>query len=70
MYENHIFELQNEELNERSSQLYTQLLQLRKERNSGEFKIYIILEILGGCVPPGSPNPEPYQNAINFYTYF
>ena len=32
MYENDIYELQSEELNEgRSSQLYTQRLQLRKE---------------------------------------
>ena len=31
--------------------------------------VFILLEILGGGVPPSSPNPEPDQNAI-FYTHF
>ena len=43
IYENHICELRSEELNEGwSSQLYTQLLQLRKEslkKNSGLYGI-------------------------------
>ena len=43
IYENHIWELQSEELFEgRSSQLYTQLMQLRKEslkKNSGLYGI-------------------------------
>ena len=43
IYENHIWELQSEELfEERSSQLYTQLMQLRKEslkKNSGLYGI-------------------------------
>ena len=33
------------------------------------FIVFILLEILGGGVPPCSPNPKPDQNAI-FYTHF
>ena len=33
------------------------------------FIVFILPEILGGGVPPSSPNPKPDQNAI-FYTHF
>ena len=50
IYENHMCELRSEELNEGlSSQLYTQLLQLRKENLVNVFPlrgVYIVAEIL------------------------
>ena len=46
MYENHICELRGEELFEgRSSQLYTQLMQLRKESKTAKQSVVLRIQV-------------------------
>ena len=65
MYENHICELQSEEL--RSSQLYTQPLQLRKESLKKKKKKILVERCTGIAEVKGS---NPVQAWIFFQAFF